>query len=271
MLFLDEPADRRTAALALARGGVLGYGFANFYGVTALPDAASVRAVNLLKGRPADQVGSITTTPSRLADAFDWSQLPVGLSRSHALAVMDAMLALGPFGFRGPAAAELPPHLAQCDGGVLTTQVITPGYACPSNAFVGLALQLVNADFLFITSANRSRNATGAAEEPAHYTASGLLQDFGDFPEFVLLQHRDEMEARSRYPAFAPMSTSILAFHRLATAPSGVPALVLERHGSLSVDAVRQVLHPLGLDVALGPRGRTRLPQHREVTTTDRR
>ena len=250
---------------------MLGYGFANFYAITALPDATAVRAVNLLKGRPADQVGSITTTPSRLVDAYDWSQLPAGFTRSQALAVMDAMLTLGPFGFRGPAAAELPPHLTQNDGGVRTTQVITPGYACPSNALLGLALRLADSDYLFITSANRSRHTTGATEEPAQHTASGLLQDFGAVPEFVLLRHRSDAEARSRYPAFAPMSTSILALHRLATTPAGRPALVLERHGSLTVDAVRKVLHPLDLDVVLGPRARTRLPQHTEASTAGHR
>ena len=246
---------------------MVGHGFANFYAITALPDAAAVRAVNRLKGRPADQVGSITTTPSRLLDVYDWSQLPSELSRSQALAVMDAVLSLGPFGFRGPARAGLPSHLTQYDDGVLTTQVISPGYACPSNGFLGLVLQVTDREYLSITSANRSRHSTGAAEEPAHYTASGLLQDFGGVADFVLLQHRDEAAARSRYPAFAPMSTSILALHRLMTTPTGLPALVLERHGSLPVERVRQALQPLRLDVVLGRRAQVRLPQREDVAT----
>jgi hypothetical protein len=138
-LFLEDPHDRRMAAGMLADGAVLGHGFGNIYAITSRPDATTVRAVNLLKGRPADQVGSITTTPTRLPDAFDWSQLPAGLSRSHALDAVDALLALGPCGFRGPAAAGLPSHLTQRDANVLTTQVISPGYACPSNAVFALA------------------------------------------------------------------------------------------------------------------------------------
>ncbi len=37
------------------------------------------------------------------------------------------------------------------------------------------------------------------------------------------------------------------------------PHLVLERHGSLPADLVRQVLADLGYGVVLGPRARTRL------------
>lgn len=258
MLYLDEPADRHTAAAMLVDRAVLGHGFGNIYAITSQPDATTVRDVNLLKGRPADQVGRA----SRLPDAFDWSQLPFGLPRSQALDVVDALLALGPFGFRGPAAAGLPSHLTQRDEAVLTTQVISPGYACLSNAFLAVALRLTGGDYLYVTSANRSRHATGAAEEPAHHTAAGLWQDFGNIPDFVLLQHRDEEDSRSRCPSFASMSTSILALHRIATTPAGEPALVLERHGSLPVEAVRQVLRPLSLEVVLGPRAQTRLPQH---------
>jgi hypothetical protein len=243
----------------LAGGAVLGYGFGNIYAISSLPDAATVQAVNLLKGRPPNQVGSITTTPARLPDVFDWSQLPSALSRSQALDVIDALLTLGPFGFRGPAAG-LPSHLTQHDEAVLTTQIISPGYACLSNALFAHALQLAHVSYLYVTSANRSRHTTGAAEEPAHHSAEGLWQDFGDMPNFVLLQHRDDEDTQSRCPSFALTSTSILALHRVATTPAGMPALVLERHGSLPIEAIRQVLSPLSLDVVLGPRARTRLP-----------
>jgi hypothetical protein len=267
-LFLEDPHDRRMAAGMLADGAVLGHGFGNIYAITSRPDATTVRAVNLLKGRPADQVGSITTTPTRLPDAFDWSQLPAGLSRSHALDAVDALLALGPCGFRGPAAAGLPSHLTQRDANVLTTQVISPGYACPSNAVFALALGLTGGDYLYVTSANRSRHTTGAVEEPAHHTAAGLRQDFEAIADLVLLLHRDEDATRSRLSSFALSSTSILALHRLAATPSGMPALVVERHGSLSVEAIREVLHALSLDVVLGPRAQARLPQRHHGLTS---
>jgi hypothetical protein len=42
------------------------------------PPAGSrdVRGINLAKGRPIDQVGSITTTRARVAEVFDCSRLP---------------------------------------------------------------------------------------------------------------------------------------------------------------------------------------------------
>jgi len=107
--------------------------------------------------------------------------------------------------------------------------------------------------------------AESLAAKLSQDAARRLNDDFGDVPEFVLLQHRDEQDARSRYPGFAPMSTSILALHRLTATSGGVPALILERHGSLPVDAIRQVLQPLDLDVVLGPRARVRLPQREEA------
>jgi hypothetical protein len=256
------------AAEMLADGAVLGHGFGNIYAITSRPDATTVRAVNLLKGRPAEQVGSITTTPTRLPDTFDWSRLPLGLSRSHALDVVDAILTLGPCGFRGPAAAGLPSHLTQRDGNVLTTQVISPGYACLANAVFAVALRLTGGDYLYVTSANRSRHTTGAAEEPPHHTAAGLLEDFSGIASLVLLRHRDEDATRSRFSSFALSSTSILALHRITTTPGDLPALVLERHGSLSVDAIRQALRPLSLDVVLGPRSQARLPARLDGLTS---
>lgn len=48
---------------------------------------------------------------------------------------MDDFYALGPFGFRGPAAAHVPNQLTQPADGVRTTQLIAPGDACASNDF----------------------------------------------------------------------------------------------------------------------------------------
>jgi tRNA A37 threonylcarbamoyladenosine synthetase subunit TsaC/SUA5/YrdC len=268
-LLLGDPRDVRRAAAALADGGVVAQGFANFYVITTRPDAATVRGVNVLKGRPPHQVGSITTTPSRLHLPFDWGRLPAGLDRGTARDLMDALFALGPFGFRGPAADHVPAHLTEPDGPMRTTQVIAPGYRCPSNDFLAASLAATREDLLYITSANRSRHLTGADDEPAHYTAAGICDEFGHHPGFVVLAHEDEEAARGRYPCHDPMSTTILALHKLAPpAETGRPRLVVERHGSLPLDEVHPVVWSLGFDLVLGPRAATRLHQ-REYTDRD--
>jgi hypothetical protein len=261
-LIVTDPRDVGTAAGALAAGGVVGHAFGNFYVITTRPDEATVRSVNLLKGRPVGQVGSITTTPLRIPRVYDWSALPGGLTAHDVLGVMDALFALGPFGFRGPAAADVPDHLTQLDAGVRTAQVIAPGYGCPSNDFLAESLRVAGTDLLYITSANQSRHLSGAADSPAHWRAAGLRADFGADPRVLLLEHADEAAARARYPRHAPMSTTILAFHTLGPpAGAGRRTLVVERHGSLPVEAVRAAVGPLGFDVVLGPLAARRLLQ----------
>jgi hypothetical protein len=267
----DRPATRRlgdardvdAAARDLADGVVVGQGFANFYVLTARADRETVTRVNVMKGRPPDQVGSITVPPSGVPALFDWDRLPPGLSRRRVLGVVDTLFGLGPFGFRGPAARHLPDHLTFVEGGVRTAQVIAPGYACPSNDFLSRGLDATGSDVLYITSANRSRHLTGADDTPAHWRADGLLAEFGHEPDFALLQHDDEAAARAAYPGYLPMSTTILGFHAGVRYPSdgrrSRPLLVLERHGSLHVDAVRGVLDRLGFDLAIAPRATTRL------------
>jgi hypothetical protein len=49
---LDDPDDIRAAARELAEGATVGHGFGNFYVISSRPDAATVRGINLLKGRP---------------------------------------------------------------------------------------------------------------------------------------------------------------------------------------------------------------------------
>jgi hypothetical protein len=259
-LVLTDPAHAQYAADLLANGAVIGPGFANFYVITTRADAATVRRVNLMKGRPADQVGSITVPPEHIPDVYDWTQLPPGLTRRSMLRVMDAFFAAGPFGFRGPAAAHVPAHLTQPDAGVLTAQVIAPGAACPSNEFLTRALAATDDRLLYITSANRSRHLTGAEDSPAHWRAAGLAAEFGHEPDFLVLAHSDEGAARRRYPDYLPMSTTILGFHQpLPPDGAGRPCLFLERHGSLHVDAVREILDQLGFGLVVGPRARTRL------------
>jgi len=260
--FLGDVAAEHRAAERLADGEMIGYGFGNFYALATMPDSGAVRAANLRKGRPAAQVGSVVTTPLRVPLVFDWDRLPAGLTRSSVLGLMEALFRLGPFGFRGPAVDAIPDHLTQDDGGSRTTQVIAPGYDCPSNGFVGSCLRRVGGDVLFITSANRSHHLSGNGDEPAHYRGDDLAAEFGGEAALMLLRHRDEDEARRRYPAHAPMSTSLIGFHRTAGRDEwGRIRLVLERHGSLPVEQVRRHLHPLRFDVVLGPGARTRLAQ----------
>lgn len=257
---LTSAADAEAAARALAQGAVVAHGFANIYALTTRPAAETVRAVNLMKGRPLTQVGSLTTTPSRIPDVWDLGKLPVGLSGDDVHHLLDVLFTLGPFGFRGPAADTVPEHLTDFDR-VRTAQVITPGYACPSNDFLARSLRCARTPYLYITSANRSRHLTGAADEPAHVGASGLRTEFGSEPRFLLLEHGDEQSVRRAYPGFAPMSTSIIALHRLAPGTGGRRCLVLERHGSLPVEHVRAAVAPLGFDVALGSGAQRRLQQ----------
>jgi hypothetical protein len=258
---ISDPAQVAGAAEALATGGaVVAHAFANFYVITTRGDADTVRRVNVMKGRPPGQVGSITGPPASLPEVWDLDRLPEPLSRRTALAMVDAFYSRGPFGFRAPAASSVPAHLCEADGDVLTAQVIAPGYRCPSNAFLAAAEHACGGDLLYITSANRSRHLTGAEDSPAHWKADGLRAEFGDEPGFMVVEHADEAEARFAYPQYLPMSTTILGLHRVVqVAGDPRPHLVLERHGSLPVEHVRGLLAEFGFGLALGPRARTRL------------
>lgn len=257
---LSRPADAERAATAIARGAIVGHAFGNFYVITTRPDADVVRSVNLMKGRPANQVGSVTTTRTMVPRLFDWSRLPDGLSRMTVNALIDRLFSIGPFGFRGPAAAHIPDHLAAYDGDIRTTQVIAPGYRCPSNTLLQRAMELLDVDYLYITSANRSRHVTGAEDEPAHFTAAGLESEFGHEPNFMVVRHPDEVAARAAYPLHAPMSTTILGFHRLGTLDDlGRPRLIVERHGSLPVAALTPIVAAYGFGLELGPKATSRL------------
>jgi tRNA A37 threonylcarbamoyladenosine synthetase subunit TsaC/SUA5/YrdC len=252
--------DAGFAARALDAGAVVAHAFANFYAITTRADEETVRRVNVMKGRPATQVGSITAPPNAIRDVWDFGELPAGLTRRRILQLVDAFYTLGPFGFRGPATAHVPPHLTSRDGPITTTQVIAPGYACGSNNFLTAALRATGDDFLYITSANRSRHVTGTDDSPAHWRADGLRAEFGDEPRLLIVEHDDEAVTRARYPRYLPMSATILGFHRVVHVTGDRrPHLVLERHGSMPVDDVRSVLDDFGLGLVLGPRAHTRL------------
>ena len=259
-LVVGRVADCARAAQRLAAGAVVAHAFANFYAITTRGDESTVRRVNELKGRPAEQVGSITAPPAAITEAWDLNQLPSGLTRRRVLEVVDTLLGLGPFGFRGPAAAHLPRLLTSVDEGVTTTQVITPGAACPANVFLERALEASGDPFLYVTSANHSRHLTGAADSPAHWRVEGLRRDFAGTPEFVVLEHDDEEGARRRYPRHLPVSTSILSFHTVRhLAGDRRPHLTLERQGSMAAADVRAVLDDLGYGLHLGPGALRRL------------
>ena len=258
-LDLGEPADRELAAHATALGAAVFYSFGNFCAIAAHPDKRSVVRVNLVKGRPENQVGSVTTTRDRFDTLFDWSLLPDGLSREQVLALIDDFYELGPMGFRGPAAPGIPDHVTSLDGETRTTQQIGPGYRCPSNELLDDVLARAGVDYLFITSANVSSGVTGRVEA-AHYDLRGMQEDFGESDGIVLIGHRDEAAARASYPRHLPMSTSILAFHKLARDESGRAALILERHGSLDVDDVRELVAKHGFGLVLADGARERLP-----------
>lgn len=254
--------DAEAAAVALAAGAVIAHGFANFYAITTRADAETVRGVNLLKGRPSGQVGSITGPPSALMDVWDMDSLPNGLRRRDVRQLIDVFFGMGPFGFRGPAGRHLPTHLTSPDAGITTAQVIAPGYDCPSNDFLGRALRATGDDLLYITSANRSRHLTGAEDSPAHYLAAGLRAEFGDEPRLLVFEHPDETATRMTYLRYQAMSTSIIGFHRVVRVSEDPrPHLVLERHGSLHVDDVREALAGLGYGLVLGPKATERLLQ----------
>ncbi len=258
--FIDDPADTDWAAERLTQGAVVANACGNFYVITTRADADTVRGVNVMKGRPPSQVGSITGPPNALPDLWDYNRLPDCLTRRTVLNLLDTFFALGPFGFRGPAAAGVPPHLTFPEGDIPTAQAIAPGYACPSNRFLSRSLLITGADYLYITSANRSRHLTGADDSPAHWRADGLRAEFGHENGFSLIEHRDEAAARARYPHYLPMSTTILGFHTVLRVPGDRrPHLILDRHGSLPVEAVRAIVADFGFGLVLGPKAQTRL------------
>ena len=256
---LSNSDQQAEAARATALGAALFYSFGHFCAIAARPELESVQRVNLLKGRPINQVGSITTTRRHLESLFDWDQLPDGLTPEQILGLSDALLEIGPIGLRGPASPLVPSHLTSLDAGCRTTQLISPGLHCRSNELLDAILDQVPYDFLFITSANISSGRTGQVE-PAHVELQGMQRDFGGCDGVVMIGHRDEAAVRRSYPEHLPMSTSIVAFHALAPGEGSNPCLVLERHGSLAAERIREVAACFSLDLRLGAGANVRLP-----------
>ncbi|MEU9854646.1 hypothetical protein [Streptomyces sp. NPDC047974] len=260
-LVLDDPEDVREAAGAVAGGEAVAHGFGNFYALSFRPEREVVARVNRMKGRPPGQTASVTTVPERVPAAFDWTRLPDGVPWQQVRSLMDELVGLGPIGLRGPAAGRVPEALVATAGDGPTVQVIVPGTRCPSHAFLGAALARTGGDFLAVTSVNRSRHLTGRDHEPAHWRADGLVDEFGAEEGVRILAHADEEAARRRHPFHRPTSVSILAFHRTAGhTRSGLPALVLERQGSLSADHIRAIAANHGFGLAVAPRAVVPLP-----------
>jgi tRNA A37 threonylcarbamoyladenosine synthetase subunit TsaC/SUA5/YrdC len=257
ILDIADLAQRREAAEATAEGAALFYAFGNFCALAAKPDLDSLQAINRLKGRSLNQVGSVTTTPERAKLVFDWDQVHVPWSAL--VAVMSDLHELGPIGFRGPAADIIPDHLTVMDGDVKTVQLISPGDACPSNALVGDVLDLIGEDVLYITSANTSSHVSKQIEA-AHYEIREIQKEFGDREDVTLIGHRNERAIRRRYPRHLPCSTSIVAFHK--------GHLVLERLGSLSAEVIEQVANRHGLTLIIGAKAHERVPVRRPSRPT---
>jgi hypothetical protein len=249
-----QPEDVLRAATLVAHGVPVAHGFGNIYALTTRGD--HVARLNALKGRPVGQTGSVTAPTGHVLDAFDLSALPTCVSASLVRDVVDAFGAIGPFGFRAPAAAHVPLGLVTRDGSTATTQVIVPGDGCPSQEFLVAAAEASGDIPLGISSANRSRHVTGEVDAPVHWRADGLRADFHG-TGLVVLEHDEEAAAR-RFGRHAPTSTTIIAFHH-AERVHGRTSLVLERHGSLPVDDVVAVLRSLGLGLTIGAAATVRL------------
>jgi len=254
ILSLSISSDRRAAARATVGGAALFYGFGNFCALAALPDQTSVLRINRLKGRPPAQAGSVTSDPPRMALAFDWARVPRHFEPELLISMMADFQALGPIGFRGPAAAIVPDHLTVTDRGLRTVQHISPGVRCRSNALVREVLDVSGEDFLFITSANRS-----GPRSAAHHGMDAIRAEFGHRRDIVMIGHRDEAANRLSYPRHLPCSTSIVAFHH-DVRDGARPAVVLERHGSLGIEDVREVAARHGYALVIAPSARVRVP-----------
>jgi tRNA A37 threonylcarbamoyladenosine synthetase subunit TsaC/SUA5/YrdC len=259
LLCLANEGDIELAAEALVEGLPVASGFANFYAIFTRADAATVAQMNVWKGRPPSQTGSISTTTLRIPTLFDFAQLPPTLTEKRVLDVMEAFLNRGPIGFRGPAAADIPLHMTGKDAEYRTAQTIIAGYRCPSNKLIARAIEQVPERYLYITSANLSHHRTGL-EEPAHWKPAPLIFDFRHIVNLQLIRHESENVAHENYPGYAEMSTTVLSFHRPAVV-EGRPALRLERWGSMDIPDVRTVLDRFDLGLEIADSGKERLQQ----------
>jgi hypothetical protein len=224
LFLISNPDDVEYAAQAIARGAIVGHAVEHAYALTTRPDADVVRDVNFMMGRPADRVGSLTTTRALIPRLFDWSHLPPGLQPGLVLSLIERLHGLGPFSFRAPAAAHVADHLVTWCGGTRTALVIVPGLYCPTNPTIARAIELLGVEYLHITSTRGNA-----------------------MPEWITLKLTDADLDRVEYPWRQPQSTTIVAFHRLGVPDAeGRPALIVEREGTLPLGKLRPILDDYG-------------------------
>jgi hypothetical protein len=276
LLRLSDARAVRAAARALAAGMGVFHGFGNGYALSALPSPAAARRITLLCGRSGAVTGGVTTGREELEDLFDWSRLPDGLDACRVVAAMDALLAVGPLGLRGPASPRVPDHLTAAEGEARTVCLIAPGLRCPSNAFLTAALDLTGERLLAVAWPGRVRDGSAAGGGPP-VTGADIATWFGDVPGLLLLAHDDDAAAQRPYRRYAAAPPTLLAFHRPARNRRGRPALVIERPGSLAAVEVARVLRRFGLgcvrlragDGATGRSGTTGRPRRRGAQRPD--
>ena len=260
-LTISDPEHLDLAARAIALGGIACFPLANIYVFAARPAESILRYVNLVKGRPPLQTGSLTTTPSQINEQFNWSSLPRGLDAERVQELIRRLIAVGPIGFRGPARPGLPAYLTADDNGIRTAQVVSGGATDPSNELYARVLGLIPETYLYGTSANRSRHVTGALDEPIHYRLAPVQADFGHTNGFFMISAGDECAQQNRYPFHLPMSTTLLSFHRLGPGGGAQPRIVVERYGSLDLPTLRRIVSELDLDLWFAPTAQRRLTQ----------
>ncbi len=258
-LSLSNKKHIQVAATGVSLGAPMIYHFGNFIAIAAHPHPKAVEYVNITKGRPKNQTGSITTVRKYIQHLFDWSKVPKEINRQKLMKLIDDLYKLGPFGFRGPAAKNIPNHLTKKENGIRTVQLITPGYRCLSNRLVKKILKITRTKFLYATSPNLSHYATGRTEEPAHYRMKELQKDFKGKPGYFIVAHRNENAVQMTYPKHDLMSTSILSFHKVVKDSKGKVFLILERHGSLAFNSTRKVALVRGFGLVKADSAKKRL------------
>lgn len=267
-----EHVQEAAEAVALGRPLIVLAPFGNIYGLFGHPSKEVVSAVNVAKGRPADQVGSITTTEEYILKMFDLKTLPEGLDQNKIKSLIDAFNMLGPIGFVGPAAAHIPDHLVSTvtreNQSLRVVQVITPGYNAPFNDFLRAVINHMGTDpnYLFATSANLSHHVTGQ-EEPAHFRRKPLQQEFKGTNGVIMLAHPNENAMGVDYSAHEQSSTSIIRLDSLS--PEG--ALIVRRHGSLAINKINEISQEaVGLPAVLAEEGLSRAPVRQYDSKTSR-
>lgn len=196
-LSLGRAGDRSLAATAIAFGTPVFHGSGAGYALTFHPDAEVVGAVRRGLDRPASWRPALLTTRARVMELGDAEALHP--SPAEFLAALDERLARGPVSLTVPAAADVPAHLTtRCDG-VATIELVVPGAACPSVAFLEAALVRARVTHLATT---RPAVTTAGTCGPVLDRIAAIQREFGRMrPGAVMLAHRSEWRARVRFRA----------------------------------------------------------------------